>query len=57
MAPHLREPMSIELMTAASLNATVDAVFVHAGREPWPDEGQRAVVVADEQRAWERDYA
>jgi hypothetical protein len=57
MAPHLRELMSIELMTAASLNATVEAVFGHAGPEPWPDDVQRAVVLGDEQRVWEREYA
>jgi hypothetical protein len=37
MAPHLRELMSIELVTPASLNATVAGVFANAGARPWPD--------------------
>ena len=57
MAPHLRELMSIELMTPASLNATVTAVFDNAGAQPWPDGVQRAVVLGDEPRVWEREFS
>lgn len=57
MAPHLRELMSIELMTIASLNATVQAVFGNAGPNLWSDDIQRAVVLGAEQRVWEREFS
>lgn len=57
VAPHLREMMSLELMTSANLAAAIESMFKHwqeGGDEEEGESGvQRAVVMTDEARVWE----